>query len=170
MLWGTSLLPGKISKEGKPIVPIHPHLKQVPAKPWISKLFSHERHHHHYRKQHPEAAGDPCPVPTSHNKTTPETVYFKLLPHEVTKMIVRVGHGSPEPVQDSPCASLNASSPSQSTAWESVPSMCPGDLRLSQHTIPEMDSSKGSLFGKASFMQGYQLLISAKEKEHHHPL
>lgn len=115
LLWGTSLSPGEIGKEGKPIVPIYPHLKQVPAKPWISKLFSHERHHHHYRK-HPEAAGDHFPVPTSYNKSTPDTVYFKLLPREVTKMIVRAGHGSPVPVQDSPCASLNASSPSPSTA------------------------------------------------------
>lgn len=37
------------------------------------------------------------------------------------------------------------------------------------NTIPEMDSPKGSLFGKASFMQGYHLLISAKEKQHNYP-
>lgn len=115
---------GEISKEEKPIVPIHPHLKQVPDKPWIPKPFSHERQHHHYSKQHPEAAGDPCPVPTSHKNSTPDTVYFKLLPHQVTKMIVRVGHGSPVPVQYSPGASLNAS---QSTARKSVPSLCPED-------------------------------------------
>lgn len=60
-------------------------------------------------------------------------------------------------------------SPSQCTAWESIPSLQPGDTRLSQNIIPEMDSSKGSLFGKASFMQGYHLLISAKEKQHHYP-
>lgn len=45
----------------------------------------------------------------------------------------------------------------------------PRDWTLSQHTIPEMDSSKGSLSGKASFMQGYHQLISAKKKEHHYP-
>lgn len=39
------------------------------------------------------------------------------------------------------------------------------------HNMPvlERNISEGSLFGKTSFMQGYRLLISAKEKEHHYP-
>lgn len=85
---GVSPSPGEISKEEKSILPIDPYLKQVPAKPQISKPFSHERHHYYYRKQQPEVAGDPCPAPISRNKSTPGTVYFKPLPQEVTKMIV----------------------------------------------------------------------------------
>lgn len=95
--------------------------------------------------------------------------YFKFLPHKVTKMAICVSNGSLLSVQDSLCASHNASSPSQLTAQQSMSSLCLGDPRLPYHAILEMNSSEGSLFGKASFAQGYRLLISAKEKEHHYP-
>lgn len=53
-----SLLPGEISKEEKPILPVHPHLKQVPANAGSPNPFLiRVKHQYHYKKQHPEAAG-----------------------------------------------------------------------------------------------------------------
>lgn len=168
VLWGISFSPGEINKEEKPILPIHPQLKHVPAKPQISKPFSRERHHNHYRKQHPEAAGDPCPVPTSQNKSTPDTVCFKLLPQKWPKWLYELVMVAQCLFRISMCfTQCLFSLPKHS--MQSIPGLRPGDLRLSQNTIPEMNSCKGSLFGKASFVQGYHLLISAEEKEHHYP-
>lgn len=91
----------------------------------------HVKHHYHYRKHHPEAVGDPCPVPTSNTKSTPDMDYCKLLPHKVTKMTIWVSNGSTLPVQDSLCASHNVSSPSQLPAQQSMPGLCLADPRLS---------------------------------------
>lgn len=138
LLWGTSPSPGEISKEEKPILPIHPHLKQAPAKPHISKLLSHKRHHHYYRKQHPKAA-----VLTSHNKSTSGTVYFNLLPQEATKMIVWGGHGSSVPVQDHHVLhSMPLSFPMHSMGKHTQPAA------WGHETLPKHHSRDGQLQGQ----------------------
>lgn len=54
----------------------------------------HVKHCYNYRKHHLEGEGDPCPVPTSNTKSTPDRDYFMLLPHKVTKMTIWVSNGS----------------------------------------------------------------------------
>lgn len=118
----------RLAKRNPPSHHIHTCSKSLLNTGSPNPFLIHVKHHYHYRKHHPEAVGDPCPVPTSNTKSTPDMDYCKLLPHKVTKMTIWVSTGSPLPVQDSLCASHNVSSPSQLPAQQST---CLADPRLS---------------------------------------
>lgn len=86
LLWDISLSTGEITKE-KPILSIHPHLKQVPAKPRSPNPLAMRGTPTITENKTLKLQGILAQFP-HHLIKAPLAQYIQLLPQEVTKMIV----------------------------------------------------------------------------------